>query len=154
MKLRLMSLALMAALLSVFVVAPLTADAKPQTGTATFQGIDGTVSDLSASFDRATGVTTITGTFTDTLGNGTDFSTTLLSSSGTCEILNLVLGPLDLNILGLVVELEQVELVITAVAGPGNLLGNLLCAVAGLLDGDIAGQTLVRLLNRIFGLLG
>jgi hypothetical protein len=46
-----------------------------------------------------------------------------------------VLGPLNLDLLGLVVTLNQVNLVINAVPGAGNLLGNLLCAVAGLLNG-------------------
>ena len=49
--------------------------------------------------------------------------------------LHLELGPLDLDLLGLVVHLDPVHLDITAVPGAGNLLGNLLCAVAGLLDG-------------------
>lgn len=51
------------------------------------------------------------------------------------EILHLELGPLDLNLLGLVIHLDRVVLDITAVPGSGNLLGNLLCAIAGLLDG-------------------
>ena len=60
---------------------------------------------------------------------------------GSCDVLNLVLGPLDLNLLGLKVHLDKVVLDITAVAGAGNLLGNLLCAVAGLLDGTgVLGQ--------------
>ena len=74
-----------------------------------------------------------------------------------CDILNLVLGPLDLNILGLEVHLNQVVLDIIATPGPGQLLGNLLCAVAGLLDGGplagLLGQ-LVGLLNQILGQLG
>ena len=52
----------------------------------------------------------------------------------TCQVLNLLLGPLDLNLLGRRVQLNQVDLDITAVEGPGNLLGNLLCGVASLLD--------------------
>jgi len=44
-----------------------------------------------------------------------------------------MLGPLDLNVLGLTVHLNQVVLNITAVPGAGNLLGNLLCAAANLL---------------------
>lgn len=40
-----------------------------------------------------------------------------------------------LNLLGLVVNLNQVHLNITARPGAGNLLDNLLCAVTGLLDG-------------------
>jgi hypothetical protein len=51
-----------------------------------------------------------------------------------CDVLNLELGPLDLDLLGLVVQLDQVNLDIIAEPGAGNLLGNLLCAVAGLLD--------------------
>jgi hypothetical protein len=58
----------------------------------------------------------------------------LQTPPGQCEILDLVLGPLDLDLLGLVVFLDTVHLNITAQQGPGNLLGNLLCAVAGLLD--------------------
>ena len=57
------------------------------------------------------------------------------SRAAACDILNLVLGPLDLNVLGLEIHLQKVVLDIVAVAGAGQLLGNLLCAVAGLLDG-------------------
>src|SRR3954471_13993394 len=73
-----------------------------------------------------------------------------------CQILNLVLGPLHLNLLGLVIDLNQVILNITAQPGDGNLLGNLLCAVAGLLDGTpltgLLGQILT-LLNSILAIL-
>lgn len=78
------------------------------------------------------------------------------SLSATCQILNLVLGPLNLNLLGLVIHLNTVHLNITAVPGPGNLLGNLLCAVAHLLDGtNLNGllTQLVGLLNQILGAL-
>src|SRR4051794_26524493 len=56
-----------------------------------------------------------------------------------CQILFLTLGPLDLNLLGLRVQLNQVVLRITAVRGPGNLLGNLLCALTGLLNPPTPG---------------
>lgn len=73
-----------------------------------------------------------------------------------CDILNLVLGPLDLNVLGLEIHLQRVVLDIVAVAGAGQLLGNLLCAVAGLLDGGplagLLGQ-LSNLLNQILAAL-
>jgi hypothetical protein len=59
----------------------------------------------------------------------------LLSHNGDCEILDLDLGPIHLDLLGLVIDLDEVHLDIVAEAGPGNLLGNLLCAVVGLLDG-------------------
>jgi hypothetical protein len=73
-----------------------------------------------------------------------------------CDILNLVLGPLDLDLLGLQVHLDRIVLNIVAQSGAGNLLGNLLCAVAGLLDGGLNGLLgrLVDLLNQILGRLG
>jgi hypothetical protein len=78
------------------------------------------------------------------------------SSMAACDILHLVLGPLDLDLLGLQIHLDRVVLDIVAVAGAGNLLGNLLCAVAGLLDGGpLAGllAQLTDLLNQILGAL-
>jgi hypothetical protein len=76
--------------------------------------------------------------------------------SGSCQILNLVLGPLDLNLLGLTIHLNQVVLNITAVSGHGNLLGNLLCAVANLLNsGNLSNllNQLATLLNQILAAL-
>lgn len=51
-----------------------------------------------------------------------------------CEILELDIGRINLDLLGLVVNIAPISIDITAVPGAGNLLGNLLCAVAGLLD--------------------
>lgn len=55
-------------------------------------------------------------------------------NAGECPILELVIGPIFLDLLGLQIETNTIEINITAVAGEGNLLGNLLCAVASLLD--------------------
>lgn len=102
----------------------------------------------------------LNGTVTDAAGNVlatvtdlafNDVPVTAAQATDACQILNLDLGPLDLNILGLRVQLNEVQLDITAVPGPGNLLGNLLCAVAGLLDGNATGG-LANLLNRLLGL--
>jgi hypothetical protein len=68
----------------------------------------------------------------------------------TCGILHLDLGPLNLDLLGLRVDLSRVVLDITAESGAGNLLGNLLCGVANLLN-DPGG--LATLLNRILAAL-
>lgn len=102
----------------------------------------------------------LTGTFTSVTGAVTQISQTLTttvqsattSPTGTCDILNLVLGPLHLDVLGLTVDLNQVVLNITAQSGAGNLLGNLLCSVAGLLDGGINLNGLATLLNQLLGL--
>ena len=75
-------------------------------------------------------------------------------TAASCDILNLVLGPLDLNLLGLEVHLNQVVLDIVGATGAGNLLGNLLCAVAGLLDGGAALGQIAALLNQILAILG
>jgi hypothetical protein len=71
-----------------------------------------------------------------------------------CEVLHLELGPLDLNLLGLVVHLDKVVLDITAVPGAGNLLGNLLCSITGLLNGGANLRQLASLLNDLLGILG
>jgi hypothetical protein len=47
----------------------------------------------------------------------------------TCPILNLVLGPLDLRVLGLRVHLNRIRLRITAHQG-GGILGDLLCGLS------------------------
>ena len=85
-----------------------------------------------------------------------DFPVALpVAVQSTCDILHLELGPLDLDILGLVVHLDQIVLDIDAEAAPGNLLGNLLCAITHLLDapGSPLGG-LAALLNRILGIFG
>jgi hypothetical protein len=72
-------------------------------------------------------------------------------AAASCNVLDLVLGPLNLNLLGLVVTLNQVHLNITAV--PGELLGTLLCDVAGLLNGGGPLSSIVSLLNQILAAL-
>jgi hypothetical protein len=82
-------------------------------------------------------------------------------TAGACPILTLNLGPLDLDLLGLRVALDPVNLLIEAIPGDGNLLGNLLCGVAGLLDGVGGGglgglvqnllDSIADLLNGLLG---
>jgi hypothetical protein len=118
--------------------------------------------------DQVVATGKLTGTLTDSAGivlgtvNKT-VSSPLDTSASTaatpalaCQILDLRIQPIDLNLLGLKVHLDAVHLNITAQSGPGNLLGNLLCAVAGLLDGGgLAGlgATLAGLLNQIIAIL-
>ena len=81
---------------------------------------------------------------------------TELDANRTCSVLHLVLGPVELNLLGLEVILDDcaggpVVVDITAQTGQGRLLGNLLCE---LLDGGLnVGATLQNLLTGIVGLL-
>jgi len=85
-------------------------------------------------------------------------------TTGSCQILDLSIGAVNLDVLGLVVHLDPVHLNITAQQGSGNLLGNLLCAVTHLLDntgnggglgGGLGGllAPIVNLLNQIIGRL-
>lgn len=158
--------------------------AVPGNGTTT-TGLPVTGTFTITSFKRINGVINAVGTFTGSV-NGGDTVTTPASApvtsangtplggassaaaaapaaaTGTCQILSLTLGPLHLDLLGLVVDLNQVNLNITAQQGPGNLLGNLLCAVAGLLDNTGGGTSgglnglltaITNLLNNILGAL-
>jgi hypothetical protein len=72
---------------------------------------------------------------------------------GACQILNLRLGPINLNLLGLVVRTNRINVRIDAVPGAGNLLGNLLCAVTNLLNPQTTPVgTLTRGLNALLAL--
>ena len=101
---------------------------------------------------------TLTGTVTNAAGQTVgaivrNITLSLITINATCDILHLELGPIDLNLLGLVVHVDKIVIDIDAQSGPGNLLGNLLCAIANLLNnnGPLAG--LVNLLNQVLGAL-
>ena len=75
------------------------------------------------------------------------------SSQLVCRILTLTLGPLDLNLLGLRVQLNQVNLRITAIPG-GGLLGDLLCGLSNLLNpAGLLGNDLSAVLNALLALV-
>src|SRR5207248_7111992 len=171
MRLRLMAVAFVAAIvaaLAVSTTAATAATAAPPSG--------GSALTVPISFAQSggllNGVFTITsfsvnsarqlvanGTFTGTAVVGgvaqtvTDTpASTPAQATGSCRILDLTPGPLHLDLLGLVVDLNQVHLTITAQQGPGNLLGNLLCAIANVLNGSgspTALQPFVHWLNQI-----
>lgn len=106
-----------------------------------------------------TAVGTLVGTLTDPVTGAqspiaTAVSTPVSVAQTSCQVLDLVLGPLDLDLLGLQVHLDTVHLNVTAQSGPGNLLGNLLCAVTHLLDGPASLNAIAALLNRLLGILG
>jgi len=93
--------------------------------------------------NTATGVVTpILQTFSQVVG-------IIGTPQASCQILHLELGPLDLNLLGLMVHLDRIVLDITAQPGPGNLLGNLLCAIANLLNNNGPLGAIANLLNQI-----
>lgn len=99
---------------------------------------------------------------TATINNGTSTLVTTLAQpvtpsvnplappAGSCPILHLDIAPITLNLLGLQITTSEIVLDIVAIPGPGNLLGNLLCAVAGLLN---SGGALSNILNGLVALL-
>lgn len=99
---------------------------------------------LSGIITTATGATSIL----------TNVTTTVTSPAATaCNILHLVLGPINLNLLGLTLTTNTIVVDLTAVPGPGNLLGNLLCDVANLLNNPSQlADTLNHILNILRGL--
>ena len=105
------------------------------------------------------GVGTLAGTLTTTATGVTQIVNQVIElpltvAQATCVILDLTLGPITLDLLGLVITTNAIHVNITAQSGPGKLLGNLLCAVANLFNngGPLGG--LAGLLNRILRLLG
>lgn len=107
----------------------------------------------------------LTGALTDVLNGvlGNISSANVLGVSGTAtgvtDILNLAVGPLDLNLLGLEVQLDDcnggpVTVDITAESGPGKLLGNLLGGLSHLLDGPANGNAISNKLDKIAGQIG
>ena len=129
----------------------------------TVNGVAGTLTGTLAvsRFTQSSGQLLATGTLTasvlDSAGNITQtivrqVTLPVTNITGTCEVLHLELGPLDLSLLGLQVHLDKIVLDISADPS-GGLLGNLLCSIAGLLDGGTLGTQLVSLLNQILGIL-
>jgi hypothetical protein len=62
---------------------------------------------------------------------------TATQSQPSCQVLDLVVGPLNLRLLGLVVDLKKVHLAVTATRGQGKL-GDLFCELA---DNNTSGTT-------------
>ena len=119
------------------------------------------VSNLAASGTAADPLTTITGTVNavirgpaGTVTQALDFELQQGLQPGDCPILDLMLGPIDLDLLGLVVETSEICLNVSAEPGPGNLLGNLLCGLTGILDGPLGGLNLGAVSNTVNQIVG
>ena len=162
--LRLTGLAALAAVVGVLAFASAGVAAPPGSGTNavtvpivtdTFDGVL-SITQFAVQNGEIVALGTLSGTLTTATGAVSivsDVVLPLLQASGSCPILHLELGPLDLNLLGVAVHLDKVVLDVTAQSGPGNLLGNLLCSVSHLLDSNAALTALTNALNRIIGAL-
>ena len=171
MKAKLISVGLCVALLSMITLAPRVATASPSAPPQTGIQIPINVVNANGAFTGVFNLTrivtqngqlaavgTLTGTVTNAVGQTVGaivrtLTIPLLTINGTCDVLHLELGPIDLNLLGLVVHVDKIVVDIDAQSGPGNLLGNLLCAVAHLLDNGGPLTAIANLLNQILGQL-
>jgi hypothetical protein len=167
--------AAIAAIVSAFTIAP-AAPAAPTTScssalqaplTGTFTDAAGnpatydlcyTLKKFEARNGQLVAVGSVTGTATDTVTGVTqqvkdNHVVDPAAATGTCTILDLTIQPIDLNLLGLMVHTDTIHLEITAQSGPGNLLGNLLCDVANLLNNNGSLSQIVGLLNQILNQL-
>jgi len=170
MKRRLTLLATIASLVAALSVLVVAAPATAAPPAATLGNLTGTTaaggtftgSLTNTRFVNQNGVVTLVGNLTGTLtsaagavvGSVTNQAISVpvtgAAATGSCSILDLTLGPLHLDLLGLVVDLNQVHLTITGQTGNGQLLGNLLCSLANALNGN--GGGLANILNRLLGL--
>ncbi len=156
-------LALVASVATVPVAPPASTAAPPPpasplaTVTATVNGVTYQLTNLAAA--TVNGALQITGTATN-VATGQSGPISLLgtvtgaATTGSCSILHLDIQPISLNLLGLQVNTSEIVLDITAQQGPGNLLGNLLCGVANLLNGGASLNGLTNVLNNLFAGLG
>ncbi len=74
------------------------------------------------------------------------------ASTGT-KLLSLNLNPLDINLLGLEVKTDQIQVNVSAQPGNGQLLGNLLSAVGNLLNLQGVNTALNNVLGSVVSLL-
>ena len=71
-----------------------------------------------------------------------------------CETLSLVLGGLDLDLLGLAIQLDAANVDFIVAQGAGGRLGTLLCDVSGLIDGAAPPAELVKAMNTLLDTIG
>jgi hypothetical protein len=110
---------------------------------------------------------TLAGEFTNPGGHTKDVSRTVylpvtavtdeasagaVRAQASCEVLFLQIGPIELRLLGLHLNIDTITIDLTAVPTEG-LLGQLLCSLAGGLPLSQL-QQLANLLNQILALLG
>jgi len=87
----------------------------------------GGVANFDIPLSQKSGAATTTDTTSTTSTTATTSGPTI--PAGQCEVLDLVLGPLHLDLLGLIVDLNKIQLHITA--NPAGTLGTLFCQLAG-----------------------
>ena len=93
---------------------------------------------------------TLAGAASGTFTSGQNF---LVVSAESDSLATVVLPPLDLNLLGLSVQTSEIIVSVSADAGDGKLLGNLLTMASNLIDLQEAADALNEILSTTVGLL-
>jgi hypothetical protein len=164
--------AIVALIASMVVLSVRSAEAQTNLATQQFmvpvQGtVDGATNTLSGSFTvnrfdlqngRLVAVGTMTATVLDGAGNNLrtivrSIALPVVTATGTCQVLHLELGPIDLGLLGMQLHLNQIVLDFTALSGSNNLVGRLLCSISSLLGSNMIDQQLTNQMNGLLGAL-
>jgi hypothetical protein len=90
----------------------------------------------------------------DTQPIGSASQATATAETQVCETLSLVLGPLQLDLLGNAVQLNQANVDFLVVPGVNRRLGNVLCDVNGLMERSAGPAEVVRMLNTLLDTVG
>jgi hypothetical protein len=166
---RITAVAAAAAMVSVFGLSGTAASAAPSAPVSTVaaaQAVDlpvvgtlpdgtvfnGQLSGLTTSL--VNGVPTLAGMITGTgLAAPTTFVAPITGVMAACQVLTLNLGPLNLNVIGVIVDLQPVNLLVAAV--PTNIVTALVCALLGnAAVVPVAVAQIVPLLTEVLPVLG
>ncbi len=93
---------------------------------------------------------TLAGVAAGTFTSGQNY---LVVSADTDSLATVIVPPLDINLLGLSVETSEIIISVSADAGSGKLLGNVLTLASNLIDLQEAADALNQILSTTVGLL-
>jgi len=73
-------------------------------------------------------------------------------SAQSCEALSLALGPVDLDLLGMAVRLDQAN--VDVISRSTGRLGIVLCGATGVIDRGVTPAERIRVLNTLLDVVG
>lgn len=76
------------------------------------------------------------------------------ASAQACETLSLTLEPIKVDLLGLAIQLDQVNVDFTVVPGTSARLGVLLCGATGLMNSGVNPAERTNILNSLLETIG
>ena len=138
-----------------------TEDAVAAVGTLTLTFTDRTtnaartiVTQAAMPLTRSADIAAPAGSNQPSAGGAPVTSSATAPSTQACETLRLVLGSIDIAPLGVAVQIDRVDVDVTALPGVGERLGALLCDVTSQIAGTTPAAELVTALNALLDMLG